>query len=230
MTTSDTDLEGGIRLAIEAAAAANAVSGDVDRMRSEIADAAGRLDRARRILTPVLAGVAAGAALSVIGAGLLYFRTLADLEITRQMQIEALALLTEELGRVETAVEAVTAWTEARQNADATLEDRVAALVARLETPETDAASVDQGGTAGGISPQIGRSIIDSITAAHEATRSEILAATADLQLALSRMLAETPRAAPPAPDRPSAARSPTDARPAGRPRPAPPPNPFSYP
>ena len=237
MTKTDTDPETSIRLAIEAAEAANAVTGDIDTMRSDIEDAADRIERTRKTLVPVLIGVGIGTMVSVVGAGLLYFRTLSDLEVTRQMQVEAIAMLTEQLGALdthlttmETAAEEARAREAAMSERFATLDSKLAALTGGASPDDPDAAA------AGGMGPQIGRSIVDTITAAHEATRTEILAATSDLQLALSRMLDAAPaqqvrstdRATstrPQAAPRTSAPRSPARARPA-----APPPNPVSYP
>ncbi|MHA7849771.1 hypothetical protein [Roseovarius sp.] len=230
MTNTPPDLDSGIRLAIEAAEAATDSVAELDAVQSDITRAADRLDATGRRMTPILLGMLAGTAVSVVGAGLVYFNTLGRLDTAYNTQIEALAMFADRVEALDTHIAAAAALSDRLTQLDQTLLAQIGALDSRISELQQGLTTELSGMSASvsGACTQIGSTLIDTVTDAHDVTRADSLKAASDLQLALSRMLAEAPplpAAAKPAtpapqPSRPKAVRSPS--------RPVP--NPFSYP
>jgi hypothetical protein len=234
-TTTPTELDSSIQLAIEAAAAANDAAGDVETLASETRAAAARLDKFAQVMKPVMMGVVAGAVLAILLGGLVYFRTLSEMRLATATQMEALTLfstsvddLKAQIGTLETLGETLATLQTDQDAAFTALEDSVlAALQSSTETDDTDS------GTATALDSQMLRSLSDTVQQNHEDTRDAVTQGLSDLQLALSRMLADRPvAAAAPAPQaapKPvTAAKSRPTPRPAAKAKPAP--NPYSYP
>jgi len=230
MTNTPTDLESGIRLAIEAAEAATDSVAELDGVQTDITRAADRLDATNRRMMPMLVGLLAGTTLSVVGAGLVYFNTLGRLDTAYNTQIEALAMFADRVEQLDTHIAAAAALSERLAELDQTVIAQIGALDSRI-TDLQQGLTTDLDGMSASVSgacTQIGNSLIDTVTAAHDSTRADSLKAASDLQLALSRMLADTP--ALPAASNP-VARAPQAPRPkATRSQSRPEPNPFSYP
>lgn len=241
MTTQPNELKDSIRLAIEAAAAANDATAGIEGVKAETVEAAEELRGFGRTMKPLLAGALIGSVLSFALGGLVYFRTLTDLRAASATQVEALALFAERVGSLDDQLTRVGAMTAAFEEARDTHASELAALTARLDGLDAALAATAQtlGETGQNMQSQFSRSILDAVAAAHEETRAAMLANASDLQLALTRLLAEGGLPAPATPA-PAAARlaaqaqpasPPRSARPAAARRPAPPPpNPFSYP
>lgn len=230
MTNTPTDLDSGIRLAIEAAEAATDSVAELDGVQSDIARAADRLDATGRRMMPMLLGLLAGTSLSVVGAGLVYFNTLGRLDTAYNTQIEALAMFADRVEELDTHIAAAAALSDRLAELDQTIVAQIGALDSRItELQQGLTADLDgMSASVSGACTQIGNSLIDTVTAAHDTTRADSLKASSDLQLALSRMLADAPSL--PAASKP-AAPTPRAAQPkATRSKSRPAPNPFSYP
>ncbi len=228
-TTASPELESSIQLALEAAAAANDAASDVETLSSDTKAAAARLDKFAQVMKPVMMGVVAGAVLAIILGGLVYFRTLSEMRLATATQMEALALfstsvddLKTQIGSLETLGETLTALQSEQDSAFTALEAKVEAA---LQPPEPES-------TASPLDSQMLRSLSDTVAQNHQDTRDAFTQGLSDLQLALTRMMAErpvVPAAAPPAPPKPAVtAKARPTPRPVAKARPAP--NPFSYP
>lgn len=228
-TTASPELESSIQLALEAAAAANDAASDVETLSSDTKAAAARLDKFAQVMRPIMMGVVAGALLSIVLGGLVYFRTLSEMRLATATQMEALALfstsvdeLKAQIGSLETLGETLTVLQTEQDSAFSALE---AKMEAALLPSEPD-------GTVSPLDSQMLRSLSDTVAQNHQSTRDAITQGLSDLQLALSRMMAERPvvsAAAPPAAPKPVVS---AKARPTPRPVPKtrPTANPFSYP
>lgn len=235
MTASQADLDNSIQLALEAATAANDSAEDVARVASDTAAAADRLDRFAARLRPLMLGLIAGGVLAAGVGSLIYLRTLGEMRSTAATQMEALSVFT-------TSVKDLRAELEAIGDLDARL---TAMETAQAEGAAALAAALDEGlaalqdAEAAGATPQLLRSIAETAQAEAQETRDAFALGLSDLQLAMTKMLAdragaEAADAPAPARARPQASTQTAPPRQATRPRPkAPPkpqPNPFSFP
>lgn len=244
--TKDTSaLQDAIRLALEAAEAANDAASEVSRLQSETSAAAARLDRFGARLRPVMIGLLAGASISIVLGGLVYFKTLAEMRRTSATQIEALAMFQETVTALNGQLDAVGAMStrlDEIDTANATAFESIANDIAMQgEQIMTDVTGFSD--TAGSLQAQIATTLGERIDAGTMATKETLQASISDLQLAMSKMLSAAVRAAPAAAAKPMATTAkpaPAPRRVAPKPKPrttskpkpkaAPAPNPFSYP
>lgn len=232
MSATPTDLENSIQLALEAAAAANDSAEDVARLSSETQAAAARLDGFAKVMKPVMMGVVAGAVLAIGLGGLVYLRTLSDMRAATATQTEALTVFSKSVADLQAQLDALDGVNETLaalgpaqaagfDDLRATLEKQFTEMQTGLTETETDE-------TNPATTPQMLRSLSERMQESHAATRDDFAAGLSDLQLALTRMLADRPvvqntEAAAATPRTPAPVRR---ARPAPRPEP----NPFSFP
>lgn len=233
-TTTPAEIENSIQLALEAAAAANDAASDVETLSSETQAAAARLDQFAKVMKPVMMGVVAGAVLAILLGGLVYFRTLSDMRVATATQMEALALFSTSVDDLKAQIEAMQTLSDAlatlqteQETAFTALE---ATLLAALQTdPETEDTNIE---AATPLDSQMLRNLSDTVQQNHQDTRDAVTQGLSDLQLAMSRMLAERPVTATPAPQVKSKPTSPAKSRP--KPRPVatakPTSNPYKYP
>ena len=231
MTTSPTELENSIQLALEAATAANDSAEDVARVSSETLAAAARLDKFAKGMKPLLFGVVAAAVLCVALAGLVYLRTLSDMRTATATQIEALTLFSKSVGDLQAQLGALGDMSERV----AAIEAAQTAGIERLEAAmmaETARIAEAMAGSEAPAAPQMLRGLVDRFEASHVETRDAFAKGLSDLQLAMTKMLAERPEpvatAAPKiatAPAKP-AAKAPARTKPQARAEP----NPFGFP
>lgn len=236
-TTTQPEIENSIQLALEAAAAANDAASDIETLSSDTKAAAARLDKFAQVMKPVMMGVVAGAVLAILLGGLVYFRTLSEMRLATATQMEALALfstsvddLKAQIGDLETLGETLATLQTEQDAAFAALEETVQAAF-QTAASEADVASDTE--DASPLDRQMLRSLSDTVEQNHQITRDAVTQGLSDLQLALSRMLAERPvttaAAAPQAAPKPVASTKPRPApRPTAKARPAP--NPYKYP
>ena len=235
-TTTPTEIESSIQLALEAAAAANDAASDIETLSSDTKAAAARLDKFAQVMKPMMMGVVAGAVLAILLGGLVYFRTLSEMRLATATQMEALALfstsvddLKSQIGSLETLGESLTSLQTDQDAAFTALE---ATVQAALSTVEASAETHSEEGSP--LDSQMLRSLSDTVEQNHQTTRDAVTQGLSDLQLALSRMLAERPVAAavvaaPQAAPTPVASAKPRPApRPTAKTRPVP--NPYKYP
>ncbi|TQE98290.1 MAG: hypothetical protein FKY71_14610 [Spiribacter salinus] len=238
-TTTPADLENSLQLAIEAAAAANDAANDVATLSSETHAAADRLDKFAQVMKPLMLGLIAGAVLAIALGGLVYFRTLSEMRLATATQTEALALfstsvgdLQEQVGSLETLGETLATLQTEQDTAFAQLE---ATVQTALETPAPVAETKTEGPDP--LDPQMLRGLSDTVEQNHQQTRDAVIQGLSDLQLAVSRMMADHATAAPAPPPRaaptPASSTKPREApKPTAKqaPKARPAPNPYTFP
>lgn len=233
-TTTPTEIESSIQLALEAAAAANDAASDVETLSSETQAAAARLDKFAQVMKPVMMGVVAGAVLAILLGGLVYFRTLSDMRVATATQMEALALFSTSVDDLKAQIEEMQTLGDTlatlQTEQDTAFTALEATLLAALQPdPETENADTE---AASPLDSQMLRSLSDTVQQNHQDTRDAVTQGLSDLQLALSRMLVERPVAASPAPQATPKPASPAKSRPQPRPvaKAKPATNPYKYP
>ncbi|MEL7300669.1 MAG: hypothetical protein AAFM92_09830 [Pseudomonadota bacterium] len=242
MAKNSPDIAESIQLAIDAASAANDSAAELDGVRGQTVAAADRLDALGKSLKPLMLGTVAGAIVAIGIGGAVYLHALSRLgaatatqEATAQTVAESIASLSARLDSFEGLDAQLTALTEARSIDEALIRGAVAAelqIVKEAEVAEMAATL-----------PSVLSQVTQATEEEHADTRDLVVSSMSDLQLALTRIIAEGPatvagagasaRASAPAvapaaatPAAPQAA--PAQRRPAAVRRPEP--NPFSYP
>lgn len=105
-------VEDAIRLAIEAANAANDAADEVDAIKSDVAIAADKTDAFRKRIAMVVFGVLGGTVVAMALSSLVYFRTISEMRKANATQIEALALFAESVDKLNDNLDAVQALSE----------------------------------------------------------------------------------------------------------------------
>ncbi|MEM9435500.1 MAG: hypothetical protein AAGA15_00555 [Pseudomonadota bacterium] len=235
-TSASPSLEESIQLAIDAAAAANDNVELATQVKADASAAADRLDAFGKTMKPLMIGTLIGAGLAMALGGVVYFQAISGLRSSAQTQTDAMTLLTETVGQLEARMlgldemdARLLALIDARDIDEAAMRSAMALELASfkelLDAENEMAESV----------PQMLRAIAERGAADHEDTRAMVTDALSDLQLALTRVVADRPAtsaasARPPATQRPAAQATSAAAaprRPAARPVE---PNPFKYP
>ncbi|MEC9199140.1 MAG: hypothetical protein VX378_00100 [Pseudomonadota bacterium] len=195
------ELKDAIRLALEAAEAANDAASEVSRLQSETSAAAARLDKFGNKLKPVMIGTLVGAAVSIALGGLVYFKTLAEMRRTSATQIEALAMFQDSVTQLNGQLDAVNGLSERMAKLEASGNDGVNRVIEALTGTEEKVMTQLESTTteSGGMSAQMATAITDRIDSSATTTREAIQGGISDLQLALSKMLAAAVTNAPPA-------------------------------
>lgn len=227
-------LENTIQLALEAAEAANDAAAELTPLRDRIVASNEQLDTTRRFVTRSVGAALGAATLMLIMAALIYFQTLSNLRTATASQIETMAMLTANMTELDAVLERAAA---------------LEASITQLEGLDARLASVIDARTAAmrddilASLPEITASAAE-IAEALDLQLAEIVALNADLEAALSRLIATGFDARPPgASSSASGAQAPASTRaPAPRSAPAPTtgtarpttsraePNPFSFP
>lgn len=234
----------GIKRALDAADAANEAAADIASLQAAHRAFAEAVIRGQRRNTMFAAGAAAGAAVALALAGIVYFRSVADLRVAASVQSEAASLLVEELTQIDHIGDVVTEQQDVMKKDLLDLLEKVkdeirrAAVEGESPAPEETAAPMDA---------QVATAIRDGVKADLEAVRDEILSALAEVNLGtqggadtaeLTALIAELKAVTgggaaveggsgtkPPAP---VPAPAPRPSKP--KPKPAPEPDPFTYP
>lgn len=210
--TENTELQDTIRLALEAAEAANDAAAEVSRLQSETAAAAARLDRFGARLRPMMIGLLAGAGVSIALGGLVYFKTLAEMRRTSATQIEALAIFQESVTQLNGQLEAVAGLSERMAKLEGISNENRELILTQLTTIHDQMASQlgDYSDTAGSLQSQIATTLTERVDAGTQKTVEAMQAGISDLQLALSKMIAAAATSTPPAAAAKPAAPAPT--------------------
>lgn len=210
--TENTELQDTIRLALEAAEAANDAAAEVSRLQSETAAAAARLDRFGARLRPMMIGLLAGAGVSIALGGLVYFKTLAEMRRTSATQIEALAIFQESVTQLNGQLEAVAGLSERMAKLEGISNENRELILTELTTIHDQMASQlgDYSDTAGSLQSQIATTLTERVDEGTQKTVEALKAGISDLQLALSKMIAAAATSTPPAAAAKPAAPAPT--------------------
>ncbi|TCP61394.1 hypothetical protein EV663_105112 [Rhodovulum bhavnagarense] len=245
MTRRKPTVEDSIKLALEAAEAANAVAADGERGAAEIAEASARVERIARRATLASGGVAALGLIAVALGGLMHLRSQADLRHASETMVEALDVFAGTVSDLRTAVQESQAILKAVET-DPDAETR-SAILARLDEMQvalgahvsTELAGFE--GDAALLQPQIASALTRHMDEIEERLQDGLLQNSEDMKAevtalfaAQTDMLINRRAAAAPAPK--TARETAAPATPAPTPRPArtTPPvrsvNPFVYP
>lgn len=225
-------LEESIQLAIDAAAAANDTVGLAAEVKAESMAAADRLDAFGKAMKPLMLGTLVGASLVMVLSGAVYFLAVSGLRSASSTQVEAISLLRETVGALETRLAdldkldaRLVELIDARDLDEAVMRSAMATELAAFKE------AIDAEDEMKESIPQMLRSMLDRGEAQHEDTRSMMTDALSELQLALTRVLAERPAAKAPAPQAQSSQRATSATSPVRRPASRTvEPNPFKYP
>ena len=191
-SAKNSDLQDSIRLAVEAAEAANDSAEDLSRIRQQAETATARLDRFAGTMRPLMLGILGGTALSLVLGGLVYFRTVAELRSTTATQIEALKVFTESVQTLNGNVDAVSKLTERLTALEDTQSKGFAALQTSLDKQVTELRSDITGFAtkAGNLQSQIARTITEAVDADGKKTRDSFVGGMSDMELTLSKLIA----------------------------------------
>lgn len=241
MSSDKPELENAIRIAIEAADAANSSAADIAEMKRQYTDAASQMESQRKNFTYFSLGVM-GSLVVVVGAcGFIFFKTMSESKRTNATSIEALNVLTQNVSEIRTTLaeintvnENMVAFVQSQETAmgelSGEIRDLSATLTQEIATMANEAVSMQ---------PQFATTIQEQVNTKITDLQSETAAQIADLQVALSKMLAQgfstlpstqakaPVRATPTAPKR---ATTSTPKKTAKKAAPRPPSNPFKFP
>ena len=153
-------------------------------------------------MKPVMIGLIAGSGLSIALGGLVYFRTLSEMRTTSAMHVEALSLFSKSVTELQAEVTKLaamegrmvaleTAQTEGFARLDWAMASNVEAIAAAMDPSE------DPGDKAEGPLPQMLRGLVETVEGNHKKTQETFKAGLSDLQLAMTRMIADGIKAAP---------------------------------
>ena len=118
----DKGLDEAVRIALEAASAANDASSEIENIKSDSKLAADRTEAFRKRISTVVFGALGGAVIAIALGSLVYYRTISEMRKANATQIEALALFAE-------SVDDLTASVEEVKSAGTTLMDASAEVV-----------------------------------------------------------------------------------------------------
>lgn len=240
-TSPSTELQDTIRLALEAAEAANDAASEVSRLQSETSSAAARLDRFGARLRPMMIGLLVGAGVSIVLGGLVYFKTLAEMRRTSATQIEALAMFQESVTQLNGQLDAVEGLSERLAKIEAAMNETRDVLQADM-TGMQDTLTEQLGSysdNAGSLQSQIATTLTERVDAGTQKTVDALKSGISDLQLALSKMIASAAtsaaaktQAAAPKPAATTQRKTTTSTKRTApkKTAPKPEPNPFSFP
>ena len=156
-------------------------------------------------MKPVLIGTLIGAVGSMGLAGLIYFRTINEMRTTAATQIEALTLFTQSVERLDGQLSAIGEMTavladmqtrqttgfEDMQTSVTGVHELIMAIQQEAEAAAEMAAAEMGDEQESPMQSQMAATILDAVEKGHEETQAAIIAGNSDLQLALTRMLAD---------------------------------------
>ena len=181
-------LEDSVKLALEAAEAANAVVADHEASAAAVDAAAQRMERTTRRVTLASGGAAALALVACVIGGMAFLRAQADMAHTNETLIEGLALFAETVDELQTAVATGARVLEGADDEQAS----VVALNARLDTLEETVAArvVEAVEAADTLAPQLARSVIREIGDAEARVQDGLLQQTREIERDMTEMFA----------------------------------------
>lgn len=181
-------LEDSVKLALEAAEAANAVVADHEASTAAVDAAAERMERTTRRVTLASGGAAALALVACVIGGMAFLRAQADVSHTNETLIEGLTLFAETIDDLKTAVATGERVLEGAADEQAS----VVALNARLDTLEETVAArvVEAVEGSGTLAPQLARSVIREIGAAEGRLQDGLLQQTREIESDMTEMFA----------------------------------------
>lgn len=241
MTETSQELQDSIRLALEAAEAANDAADEIDAMQQATEKAAHRIDRFGATVKPLMIGTLLGSVIVIGLGGLVYFRTLSEMRTATATQLEALTMFASRVEALDARIAEAEGLGTKLDEMQVAQTEALTALGARLDGMGLNFAEeiTTYSEAAGSLSDEIAGTLTKTVEQNHVKTRDAMMAGLSDLQLAMSRLMADVvsqpaavsaapkPTASAPKPVKPQTVKPAVRAK---KPAPAPKPNPFSYP
>lgn len=228
-------LETTIRTALEAAETANNVAADIAAMKQAHHAASKKMDGFARTSSRVVIGALIGATVSIAMGGLIYFRALKEMRTLHAANLEALSLFTMTVDDLKKATDDMTVMVEkadiksqAQMDALNGMQTQLQVTTDDIETRLQTFGARDQL-TAADLEAAIA-SLRPFIEDAHQSTNAATLGAVSDLQLALTKLMAQAPKTTTKPTTQTSAPKPAPKAPPKRKVTRAPAVNPFSYP
>lgn len=107
MSEMTTNVEDSIKIALDAADMATSAASEFDRIRVENGVVREDMKRVYRKVTIVFASALAGAVVSLLGASIIYYKTLSGMETANNTSLEALVIFAENVDKLTAAVSSV---------------------------------------------------------------------------------------------------------------------------
>ncbi len=107
MSEMTTNVEDSIKIALDAADMATSAASEFDRIRVENGVVREDMKRVYRKVTIVFASALAGAVVSLLGASVMYYKTLSGMETANNTSLEALVIFAENVDKLTAAVSSV---------------------------------------------------------------------------------------------------------------------------
>lgn len=107
MSEMTTNVEDSIKIALDAADMATSAASEFDRIRVENGVVREDMKRVYRKVTIVFASAFAGAVVSLLGASVIYYKTLSGMETANNTSLEALVIFAENVDKLTAAVSSV---------------------------------------------------------------------------------------------------------------------------
>ena len=107
MSEMTTNVEDSIKIALDAADMATSAASEFDRIRVENGVVREEMKRVYRKVTIVFASALAGAVVSLLGASVIYYKTLSGMETANNTSLEALVIFAENVDKLTAAVSSV---------------------------------------------------------------------------------------------------------------------------
>jgi hypothetical protein len=107
MSEMTTNVEDSIKIALDAADMATSAASEFDRIRVENGVVREDMKRVYRKVTIVFASALAGAVVSLLGASVIYYKTLSGMETANNTSLEALVIFAENVDKLTAAVSSV---------------------------------------------------------------------------------------------------------------------------
>jgi len=172
-----------IRLALEAANAANDAAAEIETIKSDAAIAAEKTDVFRKRITTDVFGALGGAAVAMTLSSLVYFRTISEMRKANATQIEALALFAESVDKLNDNLDSVQALSGGILASTETISPMSQEMVTTVEAARTNLMNDLQSFAeqAGNMQPEIASTINDHISAKFQESDQATMAALADM-------------------------------------------------
>lgn len=192
MSETPKDLEETVRVALQAAEAANDAATDIGQIRAEYQDAADRLTNMRQNFSRLAIGLIVGSLFAVVMGGLVFFRTLGEMRTSNATQVEALKVFAETVKDLKSSIDDV-------QDVSITLSEIAQQQVASISTIDSKMLEIETaigakianlGSQTQSLEPQIKTIIQAEFSDSLDMMRNDMLESVSDLQLALSKMIA----------------------------------------
>ena len=107
MSEKTTNVEDSIKIALDAADMATSAASELDRIRLDNSSVRDEMKRVYRKVSIVFASALAGAAVSILGAAVIYYKTLSGMETANNTSLEALVIFADNIDKLTAAVSSV---------------------------------------------------------------------------------------------------------------------------